>query len=192
MVRDAQHTRRRLLEAAAAEFAERGIAGARVDRIAATAGANKALIYAYFGNKDQLFDAVFDALIVDTVHDVPIDPDDLAGYAGRLFDRTQNDPQTVRVAIWHSLERGGSAAMPHAVVAANKAKTAAIAAAQQAGRITRRFPPEELLMLVTGLSILGSPDLTLTRPGNENGIAERRRTVTEAVRLLTQKEREDS
>jgi AcrR family transcriptional regulator len=33
-------------------------AGARVDRIAASANANKQLIHAYFGSKDQLFDAV--------------------------------------------------------------------------------------------------------------------------------------
>ncbi len=37
MPRDSEATKRRLLEAAAAEFAERGIAGARIDRIAAAA-----------------------------------------------------------------------------------------------------------------------------------------------------------
>src|SRR5678816_2361019 len=118
MPRDSEATKRRLLEAAASEFAERGIAGARIDRIAATAKANKALIYSYFGNKEDLFDAVFQALVVDTVHDVPIDPYDLAGYAGRLFDRNISHPQAFRLAIWHSLERGG-AALPEAVVTAD-------------------------------------------------------------------------
>ena len=99
MARDAEDTRRRLLEAAATEFAERGIAGARVDRIAAAASANKALIYSYFGNKEDLFDAVFHALVVDTVEDVPIDPDDLPGYAARLFDRVQQQPYALRLAL---------------------------------------------------------------------------------------------
>ena len=56
--RDSTATKARLLEAATEEFAAHGIAGARVDRIAAAANANKQLIYAYFGSKDQLFDAV--------------------------------------------------------------------------------------------------------------------------------------
>src|SRR3954451_23953903 len=114
MARDAEGTRRRLLEAAADEFAQRGLAGARVDRIAAAATANKALIYSYFGNKEDLFDAVFNALVVDTVQDVPIDAGDLPGYAGQLFDRAQQQPYVLRLALWHSLERG-SAAMPAAV-----------------------------------------------------------------------------
>ncbi len=44
MVRDAEATKKRLLDAAAAEFAEFGIAGARVDRIALAAKANKSMI----------------------------------------------------------------------------------------------------------------------------------------------------
>ena len=55
---DAQATRRRLLDAAYSEFAQYGIAGARVDRIAEAADSNKAQIYHYFGGKIQLFDAV--------------------------------------------------------------------------------------------------------------------------------------
>ena len=61
MVGDAQATQRRLLEAAAQEFAARGIAGARVDRIAEVARSNKAQIYHYFGSKDDLYDACIDA-----------------------------------------------------------------------------------------------------------------------------------
>ncbi|AGZ44697.1 TetR family transcriptional regulator [Actinoplanes friuliensis] len=187
MARDAEDTKRRLLEAAANEFAERGIAGARVDRIAAAAAANKALIYSYFGNKEDLFDAVFNALVVDTVEDVPIDADDLPGYAGRLFDHGQEQPQVLRLALWHSLERGG-AAMPEAVVAANLGKVEAIAAAQRDGRITDRFPAGELMVLITGLSILGAPDLALTHFDGPEGLAERRRTVVESVRILITKD----
>jgi TetR/AcrR family transcriptional regulator len=53
--RDPQGTRRALLDAAIAEFAAKGRAGARVDEIARRAGVNKQLVYHYFGNKDDLF-----------------------------------------------------------------------------------------------------------------------------------------
>ena len=55
--RQKAHRHDRILDAATAEFSARGIAGARVDRIADAAACNKALLYSYFGNKDQLFDA---------------------------------------------------------------------------------------------------------------------------------------
>ena len=48
-------TRQRILEAALHEFASDGLAGARIDEIAARAGVNKRMIYAYFGNKDALW-----------------------------------------------------------------------------------------------------------------------------------------
>ena len=48
----------RILKAAVTEFARHGLGGARVDRIAARAGANKRMLYYYFGNKDELFLAV--------------------------------------------------------------------------------------------------------------------------------------
>jgi AcrR family transcriptional regulator len=47
-------TKRRIFEAAVEEFAEYGSAGARVDRIAAKARANKESIYRYFGTKEEL------------------------------------------------------------------------------------------------------------------------------------------
>jgi len=48
----------RIFTAALAEFAARGVAGARVDRIAASAGLNKAMLYYHFGSKERLYRAV--------------------------------------------------------------------------------------------------------------------------------------
>jgi AcrR family transcriptional regulator len=59
--RDPEQTRARILAAARAEFARAGLGGARVDRIAQAAGANKRMLYYYFGNKDELFTAVLEA-----------------------------------------------------------------------------------------------------------------------------------
>lgn len=53
-------TRRRILEAATTEFAEKGLAGARVDEIARRACVNKRMLYHYFGNKEALWLAVLE------------------------------------------------------------------------------------------------------------------------------------
>jgi AcrR family transcriptional regulator len=53
--RDPEATRARILAAAKAEFARKGLGGARVDDIAARAKANKRMLYHYFGNKEELF-----------------------------------------------------------------------------------------------------------------------------------------
>src|ERR1700749_3924093 len=53
--------RRRILDAAKEEFAGHGLAGARVDRIAAKAGANKRMLYYHVGNKEDLYLTVLEA-----------------------------------------------------------------------------------------------------------------------------------
>jgi len=58
--RNPEATRQKLLAAARREFADSGLAGARVDEIAARAGVNKQLVYHYFGDKDALYLAVLE------------------------------------------------------------------------------------------------------------------------------------
>ena len=58
--RNPEATRQKLLIAARREFADSGLAGARVDEIAARAGVNKQLVYHYFGDKDALYLAVLE------------------------------------------------------------------------------------------------------------------------------------
>jgi TetR/AcrR family transcriptional regulator len=58
--RNPEATQRKLLTAARREFAQNGLAGARVDEIAARAGVNKQLVYHYFGDKDALYLAVLE------------------------------------------------------------------------------------------------------------------------------------
>src|SRR5256884_402765 len=55
-----EESRAAILRAAAQEFAEHGIAGARTDAIAREAGVNKALLYYYFKDKETLYGAVLD------------------------------------------------------------------------------------------------------------------------------------
>ena len=56
--RNSAKTKASILAAGRVEFADRGFEGARVDAIADRAGANKRLIYHYFGNKEDLYRAV--------------------------------------------------------------------------------------------------------------------------------------
>jgi AcrR family transcriptional regulator len=63
--RDADRSQGAILAAARDEFAEYGLGGARVDRIAERAGVNKRLIYYYFEDKEKLFEAVLEQAYLD-------------------------------------------------------------------------------------------------------------------------------
>jgi AcrR family transcriptional regulator len=185
MTRDAAATRQRLLEAAREEFAAFGIAGARVDRIADAARSNKAQIYHYFGSKDGLFDAVFDAMCRQTVDAVPIDPVNLPDYAGRLFDSYEKRPWVQRIATWYRLERAGSGDLLPIVLASNKAKVRAIADAQAKGILPTRFPPSVLLGLVIHLSGFWSSNVPeYDALVEDDSAATRRQVVVDAVTAL--------
>jgi AcrR family transcriptional regulator len=148
--RDSEATKARLLEAATEEFATHGIAGARVDRIASAAQANKQLIYAYFGNKDQLFDAVLTKNFAALTEGVAFDEEDLADYVGRLFDYALQHPDVLRLATWAGLERPSAVAEFEAD--SYTTKVAAMARAQRDGRLDASFAPADLLALVLGIA----------------------------------------
>ena len=182
MRRDAAATRHRILEVATAEFAQHGIAGARVDRIAAAAGSNKAMIYAYYESKDRLFDAVFDAVVVRNVADVPIDAMDLPEYAARLGEQYERYPEVQRIATWDRLERGGEGVRSPTIVAAGAHKVAEIARAQRAGVVGSHLPAAMLLELVYAVA---QTRFDSVAPGAEPTTAEeRRRMRKEAVARL--------
>jgi AcrR family transcriptional regulator len=184
--RDARATKTNLLRAATDEFAQHGIAGARVDRIAATAGYNKNLIYVHFGSKEQLFDAVFEAATAEILDAAPFDAYDLPGYAGALFDFHRGHPHLMRLARWHALERPGEV-LP--VVAASTAdKLRALAAAQKEGAVDAALSPERLLTLLVTLSGAwseGSPE-TAGAPLTDGDAVAARDALTASVARLAE------
>jgi AcrR family transcriptional regulator len=183
VARDAERTKKRLLDAAAVEFAALGIAGARVDRIAEAARCNKAMIYAYFGSKDQLFDAVFAAHVAGFLDQVPFDATDLPGYAGRLFDCYEQNPATLRLSTWYRLERPQGARL-EAVVTANRLRLEKLERAQREGILPGHYAPVELLVLVQSISTAWAstnPELGATALADRD---RRRHTVVDAVRRL--------
>lgn len=152
-----QASRRRLLDAATAEFAAYGIAGARVDRISAAAKVNKAQLYAYFGNKDKLFDAVFAEHLDLIVGTVPVTGDDLPGYAVRLYDAYLVHPELVRLATWARLERTPTGDLFHFMPGHDTEKLRSITDAQAAGVVDPAIPAAEVLAMVTAMSMTWSP-----------------------------------
>jgi AcrR family transcriptional regulator len=154
---DGQATRRRILAAATAEFAAHGIAGARVDRIAANAKANKAQLYAYFGNKEGLFDAVLTESVEAILDAVPLVAEDLPGYAVRLYDAYLQRPELVRLTTWARLERTPAGDLFAGWEGHDKDKLAAIAAAQRSGHVIADLAPIDVHSLVIAISMTWSP-----------------------------------
>jgi AcrR family transcriptional regulator len=146
-------TSRRILDAAAEEFAERGIAGARIDRIIAAARTNKAQLYGYFGSKDGLFDAVMADCLDRAASDVPFDANDLAGWAVSLYDAYLHHPGLVRLMAWARLERRPAGFVLDFDL---EPKRAAVARAQAARRV-RAGDPFDLVTLVAAMAYAWSP-----------------------------------
>jgi AcrR family transcriptional regulator len=160
----------------------------RVDRIAEQAGANKRLIYVYYGNKEQLFETVVGQALGELADAVPFTPDDLPGYAAALFDYLIAHSQLMRLGTWKLLER------PEVVDAeldAYRAKLEAIGHAQRAGHLSSAFDPVDLLIFVLALAsawFAASPalhSLAAKDPTSPERLAAHRAAVATAVRALT-------
>ncbi|QRP45677.1 TetR family transcriptional regulator [Amycolatopsis sp. FDAARGOS 1241] len=149
---DAAATGRRILDAAPAEFSEAGLAGGRVGRIAARARANQRMIYAYFGSKDGLFEAVLTEKVLQAQNAVVFDAEDLSGYACQIFDFYRAHPHLVRLNLWQALERPDLLKSLAPVERAMADKVAGIAAAQAAGKVSTALPAERVLDLVLSLT----------------------------------------
>jgi AcrR family transcriptional regulator len=176
--RDPEAKRHQLFAAALAEFAEFGLAGARVDRLARRAGISAGLVYSFYDGKEELFDAVFDQVVELTVAAIPIDADDLPRYAARLYDGAVENPAVIRFTTWYSLERGPAAQRAAAADAMN-AKVAAISEAQRRGTVTAALAPGLVLAAVLGLASMwnqASEDLRALVPE-----AGRRQAIIDAV-----------
>jgi AcrR family transcriptional regulator len=101
-----QATSDRILDAAIEEFVEYGLAGARVDRIAERAGANKQLLYRHFGSKEGLFDAAVRGMATRFNQIRSTLPDALEERLPYYFERATDDQQWVRLLLWEALQTG--------------------------------------------------------------------------------------
>ncbi|MEV5812544.1 TetR family transcriptional regulator [Streptomyces mutabilis] len=186
--RDPEATKARIFEAAVAEFARHGIAGARIDRIAAEAKANKQLIYAYYGNKAELFASVLEKKMLDLAVSVPVDPDDIEGWVDRLLDYHAAHPELLRLLFWEGMEYG-SAELPHEAErqAHYARKVAAVRDGQERGAVTDAIPAPDLLFLLVAMANWASvmPQMKRILVGGEDTDADRlRASIKKVARLI--------
>lgn len=111
--RDAERSRREILLAAEAEFAEKGFYGARVDAIAARSGRNKRMIYAYYGDKEGLWRQVLaevygrmEAVEQKLIDRRPEGRELVRQMVEVYFDFLQDNPTFVSLLMWENLDGG--------------------------------------------------------------------------------------
>lgn len=192
MPRDAERTKRVLREAAAAEFAERGLHGTTVERIAARAGVNKERLYSYFGDKVALFAAVVSEQLTHIATDVPLmagSVAEVAEFAACAFDYQLDHPDLGRLVVWEGLSDTGLLPDEAGRTRIYRDKVTLLHNAQSAGTITSAIPAAHLLYLLLSLAswwtaapqlarlVTGAPDAELDR-------SIRRAAVAEAARRL--------
>lgn len=149
----AETTRSRILRAAAQEFAQYGIAGARVRRIAADAGVNGERIYAYFGDKNSLYLQVLEDGLSQMAAAVPLDPADVLGWVGRVFDYTLENEELTRLAMWGQLEGvHNDLREDHPRMVSYRIKLAAIRDAQESAKIDSSWRDTDLFVLLSALA----------------------------------------
>jgi AcrR family transcriptional regulator len=192
MAWDTEGTRRRLKEAATAEFAEHGPDGTTMARIAERAGINKERLYKYFGDKQALFETVLsDELdkLASSVAPLPAGFEDLGEFAGRTFDYHAAHPELVRLLLWEGLS-GGPVADEVNRTAHYRRKTQAYAAAQRAGLIDDDLDPDHLVFLIIALAAwwISAPQLARMLTGSDDSDpaehARRRASVVRAAERL--------
>jgi AcrR family transcriptional regulator len=187
----AVYTWGRIFTAAAAEFARHGLAGARVDRIATAARANKQAIYLYYGSKEKLFTAVLRAKLEEVRVSVSIDPDAVAESVGQIFDWYQGHPELIRLLLWEALEAREESDDERERRAEFRAKV------HQLAGVGGSPPPDDarvraaqdLLFTIMGLiawnfAVPGMCRAVLDEETDRAALARRRETVIETARTL--------
>lgn len=151
---DANDTRRRIFDAAVAEFAAHGSAGARMDRIATRAAANKESIYRYFGTKEELLRRVLNQYLDERGEELLPTTDDLAAYVADCLAHFAEHPEFLRLSQWEALESGAdldSGTLEHRAHHYQQ-KLNAITAQQRAGNIDPELDPRHLLLVLNSLA----------------------------------------
>jgi AcrR family transcriptional regulator len=134
-----RHTLDRVLAAAREEFSGKGLAGARIDKIARDVGVTKQLLYHYYGSKERLFVAVLDEtsenvhtelMTLDFEHLPPLQA--LRTLLNHVFDQYRDDPMLGTLAQ-EGIRYHGNHPTPR-----NRFLESAPAMIEKAGRIIRR------------------------------------------------------
>lgn len=149
-------TKRKLKDAAVAEFAAHGVGGTTMERIARRAGVNKERLYTYFGNKAQLFATVLADELNKVAAAVPLNtldgPEAVGEYAAGVYDYHCEHPELTRLLLWEGLLDVPRVPDEESRTDYYRAKVSAFAQAQQAGLISDHLPAADLAFLVLALA----------------------------------------
>lgn len=158
--RDSEATRLRIIDAAEATFAAEGIAGARVDEIAARAGANKRMLYYYFGSKEGLYEAVLRRRLADRLEAAEVPAAAAEERLPTRTARTLDDPTYVRLLMWEAL---GLAAGETVVAEAERAEAARAVRERIDGPRLPGVDPGQLALAEVGLTLVATAFPQLAR-----------------------------
>lgn len=98
-----EKTRELIMEAALAEFSERGFQGARMENVAKRSGRNKGLVYRYFTDKEGLFRASMRHMFQNRENTRQQVPQNLGNALAYWFTETTQDPNFMRLIMQESL-----------------------------------------------------------------------------------------
>lgn len=105
-------SKEKILKAAEEEFSEKGLHGARVDNIARSAGINKRMLYAYFGNKEDLYSATLNtvygrlASVEKEIAGIDDPEEAIRCYIDTYFEFLYGNPSFVKLIMWENLNNG--------------------------------------------------------------------------------------
>jgi AcrR family transcriptional regulator len=169
-----QDRKSRLLDAAILEFSRRGMAGARIDSIARAAGANKQLLYHYFGDKAQLEREVILAVIQRQEEEESLFPqaDSIREFVAMRCRRRILRPMARlwgRMLAWEALEHGTKSLIQ---LEERRARIdvnflARIRKSQESGEIDAAFDAEMLALAIIAMELIPStlPNITMMVTG---------------------------
>jgi AcrR family transcriptional regulator len=186
--RDPGATRERILNAALAEFAANGFAGARIQAIAQRAGVNARMLYHYFGEKDDLFRAILRRRFAERpIHPEAGDPAPLSSQMGDWFSRVVDNPDWVRLTQWEALEAGSGPVVEEDSRRQRWATAVERIRAEQAGgRLASDLDADLLLLAMLALTtfpVASPPVVRLITGANPTDPAFRRRYTRFLQRL---------
>jgi AcrR family transcriptional regulator len=110
---DPERTQANILAVAEAEFGEKGLAGARIDEIAAATNTSKRMIYYYFGSKEGLYLAVLEEAyrrvrdVEAELHLQDLEPEEaLRRLVAFTFDHHLHHENYIRLVMSENIHRG--------------------------------------------------------------------------------------
>jgi len=159
---EGEDARLNILEVAAKEFADKGLAGARVDEIAEKINSSKRMIYYYFGGKEQLYRAVLEQAYAQirtresAANYAAMNAEDaLQEYVGHTFDYHAEHPEFVRLVMNENIHYGAHIGAVPGIKERNRSVIATlqniIDKGTKEGRFRKGVDPVELHMLVSAL-----------------------------------------